>query len=115
VITNPPNLRLAVDTAVKRMFVRMFKSPFGHTRNYADAAHQQEGGSASPLSVDLGEQLGLVACHELQPSNVIAKLVELPKRIQQGSLIRRDQRRGNVVELARRVMLHLTIGFNLAL
>jgi len=32
------------------MFVRMFKSPFSHRRHYADAAHQQEGGSASPLS-----------------------------------------------------------------
>src|SRR5262249_25686450 len=51
VITNPPNLRLAVDAAVMRMFVRIFKSPFGHRRHYADAAHQQEGGSASPLSL----------------------------------------------------------------
>jgi len=33
------------------MFVRMFKSPFGHGRHYADAAHQQEGGSPSPLSI----------------------------------------------------------------
>jgi hypothetical protein len=32
------------------MFMRMFKSPFGHRRHYADAANQQEGGSASPLS-----------------------------------------------------------------
>src|SRR5262249_23060636 len=51
VISNPQNLRLAVDTVVKRMFVRMFKSPFGHRRHYANAAHQQEGGSASPLSL----------------------------------------------------------------
>src|SRR5262245_13515978 len=49
---NPPNLRHAVNAAVMRMFVRMFKSPFGHRRHYADAAHQREGGSASPLSME---------------------------------------------------------------
>ena len=34
------------------MFVPMFKSPSGHRRHYAAAVHQQEGGSASPLSIE---------------------------------------------------------------
>jgi hypothetical protein len=33
------------------MFVPMVKSPSGHRRHHAAAVHQQEGGSASPLSV----------------------------------------------------------------
>ena len=52
VITKPQNLRLAVDPTVKRMFVRMFKSPVGHRRHFVDAVHQTEGGSVSPLSMD---------------------------------------------------------------
>jgi hypothetical protein len=33
------------------------------------------------ILVDLSEQLGFVARDELQPSNVVTELVELPERI----------------------------------
>ena len=49
-ITKPQNFQLTVDPTVKRMFVRMVKSPSGHRRHYGRAVHQQEGGSASPLT-----------------------------------------------------------------
>ena len=64
---------------------------------------------------ELAEQLDFVLGHELQPIHVVAELVELAKRARQRRLVGSEQGGGNAVELARRVMLHLAIRFDLAL
>src|SRR5262249_1526714 len=61
------------------------------------------------------EQLDFVLRHELQPIHVVAELVELAKRARQRRVVGRDERGNDAVELARHVMLHLTIGLDLAL
>src|SRR5262249_6884384 len=48
------------------------------------------------------------------PLEVVAELVELTQRAVQGALVRHQQRRRNAVELARRVVLDLAIGGDLA-
>jgi hypothetical protein len=64
---------------------------------------------------DLAEQLDFVLGDELQPFEVIAKLVELTQRTVQGTLVGDQQRGGDAVELARRVVLHLAVSRDLAL
>ena len=64
---------------------------------------------------ELAEQLDFVLGHELQPIHVVAELVELAKRARQRRIVGSEQGGGHAVELARRVMLHLPIRFDLAL
>src|SRR5262249_27390686 len=50
-----------------------------------------------------------------QPIDVVAKLVELAQRARQRQVVRRKQDRRNAVELIGGLVLHLPIGFDLAL
>ena len=63
----------------------------------------------------LAEQSDLVLGDELQPLEIVAELVQLAQRAVQGALVRHQQRRGDAVELARRVVLDLAVGRDLAL
>jgi hypothetical protein len=66
------------------------------------------------LLLDPAEQLDLILRHELEPVEVIAKLIELAKRCFERPLIWRQESRGNAVELAGGVMLELAVSRNLA-
>ena len=62
-----------------------------------------------------GEQLNFVAGDELQPFQIVAELVELAQRAVERPLVRREEGAGNPVELARRIVLDLPVGGDLAL
>ena len=61
------------------------------------------------------EQLDLVLGDELQAVQVVAELVELAQGGVEGAVLGDEQRGGHAVELARRVVLELAIGGDLAL
>ncbi len=62
-----------------------------------------------------GEQLDLVASDELQPLQIVAELVQLAQRAAERTLIGREQRCGDMVELRCGVELDLSIGGDLPL
>lgn len=61
------------------------------------------------------EQLEFILGDELQSIDVVAELVELAKRACERHFVGGQQNRCNAVELARRIMLHLPIGFDFSL
>jgi hypothetical protein len=75
---------------------------------------RHDGDEPIVLFPHLAEQLDLVLGDELEPLEVVAELVQLAQRAVQCALIRNQQRRGDAVELARGVVLHLAIGRDLA-
>ena len=64
--------------------------------------------------LDPAEQLDLVLGDILQPLQVVAELVELAHRAVERAVVGNQQRRGDAVELAHRVLLDLAIGADLA-
>ena len=82
--------------------------------NYFDAMRNDLNKSIVVLP-EMAKQFDFILCHELEPINVIAELVQLAKGSRQRPLIRGEKGGGNAVELAYRVTLDLPIGFDLAL
>ena len=64
---------------------------------------------------DLPQQIDLVLRHVLQPVEVVAELAELAQDPVEHPLVRGQKGRGNAVQLAGGVVLHLPIGRDLAL
>jgi hypothetical protein len=64
---------------------------------------------------ELLKQLGLVLGDELQPVNVVSKLIELAERTVQRAIVRGEEGRGYAVELTGGVVLDLAVGLDLAL
>src|SRR5512134_1595920 len=64
--------------------------------------------------VDLPEQLSLIPGHELETVEVVPVLVELTDSTLKRPLLGRQERRGDVVELGRGVLLQLAERRNLA-
>ena len=67
------------------------------------------------LLPELLKQLGLVLGDELQPVNVVSKLIELAERTVQRAIVRGEEGRGYAVELTGGVVLDLAVGLDLAL
>ena len=82
-----------------------------------DELHRVRHDLDEPLVVlpDAAQQLHLIPGHELEPVEVVAELIELPERAAERAIVRHEQGRGHVVELAGGVVLELAVGGDLPL